>query len=113
MGYRSLRLSNSRVSYETNSERSKLAICPEQRKQHLLCIDEGLKEKGNKEQGELVTVEILHLKRPEDVFTLSVEHTTIDNEIAAILKLVRDMDKRAYRNGIHELFTSGERMGVE
>jgi hypothetical protein len=68
-----------------------------QRKQHLLCTGEDLKEKGNKELGEFVTVEISHLILPEDVFTLSVEHVTVDNEIAAISKIVRDIDIRAYR----------------
>lgn len=82
---------------QSQSNSVRISSIFKQRNQHLLCMDEDLKKKGNKELGELVTVEISHLTRPEDVFTLSVEHTTIDNEIAAISKIVRDIDKRAYQ----------------
>jgi hypothetical protein len=57
---------------QSHSNSVRVSSIFKQRKQHLLCIDEDLKEKGNKEQGELVTVEISHLTRPKDVFTLSV-----------------------------------------
>lgn len=69
-----------------------------QREQHLLHMDEDLKEKGdNKELGRSVTVEISHLARPENVFTLSIEDRAIDNVIAAISKIMGSTDKGIYR----------------
>jgi len=72
-----------------------------QREQHLLHMDEDLKEEGNnKELGKSVTVEISHMERPENVFTLSVEDTAIDNVNAAISKIMRGKEKRIYRGMI-------------
>lgn len=85
---------------QSNSVRS-LSIF-KQREQHLLHIDEELKEKDNNQElgGKSVTVEISHLARPENVFTLSIEDTAIDNVIAAMSKIMRGMDKRIYRGMI-------------
>jgi hypothetical protein len=72
-----------------------------QREQRLLHMDEELKKEGNNEElGKSVTIEISHLARPENVFTLSIEDTAIDNVIAAISKIMRGMDKRIYRGMI-------------
>jgi hypothetical protein len=37
------------------------------------------------------------LAGPEDVFTLSIEHASIDKVITAIPKIMRDADKQTYR----------------
>jgi hypothetical protein len=66
-----------------------------QREQRLLPIDED--PKSNKELGELVTVEISHLTGPEDVYTLCIEHSSIDKVIAAISKIMGDTDEKIYR----------------
>lgn len=71
-----------------------------QRELHLLTIDNDLKDKGRKGQEEIVTVEISPLKSPEDVYTLSIEHASIDKVISAISKIMRDVDKQIYRNMI-------------
>jgi len=71
-----------------------------QREQRLLPIDEELKGKGNKEQGNLVTVEISHLASPEEVSTLSIEHSSIDNVLAARPKIMGNVDKKIYRGMI-------------
>jgi len=68
-----------------------------QREQRLLSIDDDLKDNGNKEIGKLVTVEISHLASPEDVSTLSIEDSTTDKVIAAISKMMSDVDKETYR----------------
>ena len=47
-----------------------------------------------------MTVEISHLASPEDVSTLSIEHPSIDMVIAAIPKIMRDVDKQIYRGMI-------------
>jgi hypothetical protein len=59
-----------------------------------------LNEKVSNGLEELVTVEISHLAIPEDVSTLSVEHARIDKVIAAIPKIMRDVDKQIYRDMI-------------
>jgi hypothetical protein len=71
-----------------------------QREQHLLPIENDPKNKCDKGAGELVTVEISHLASPEDVSTLSVEHSCIDMVMAAIASLMRDVDKQSYRGMI-------------
>lgn len=69
-----------------------------QREQRLLPIEEVPKDK--KELGELVTVEISQLTGPEDVYTLCIEHSSIDKVIAAISKMIGDTDKKIYRGMI-------------
>jgi hypothetical protein len=71
-----------------------------QREQRLLPIENDFKEKVNKGLGESATIEISHLAGPEDVFTLSIEHASIDKVIAAIPKIMRDADKQTYRGMI-------------
>lgn len=71
-----------------------------QREQRLLQINKDLKVKDNKEQGKLVTVEISQLANPEVVSTLAIEHSTINKVIAAISKIMRDVDKKIYRDMI-------------
>jgi hypothetical protein len=80
---------------QTQSNSVKVLSVSKQREQRLIPIDEDLK--GNKEKGELVTVEISHLTGPEDVYTLSIEHSSFDKVIAAISKIMGDMDKKIYR----------------
>ena len=69
-----------------------------QREQHLLPIENEPKDKCDKRVG--VTVEISHLASPEDVSTLSIEHSCIDMVMAAIPSIMRDVDKQAYRSMI-------------
>jgi hypothetical protein len=71
-----------------------------QREQHLLPIENDPKDKYDKGVGELVTVEISHLASPEDVSTLSIEHSCIDMALAAIASIMRDVDKQIYRSMI-------------
>ena len=80
---------------QSQSNSVKVLSVSKQREQRLLPIDEDLK--ANKEKGELVTVEISHLTGPEDVYTLSIEHSSIDKVIAAISKIMGDTDKKIYR----------------
>ena len=68
-----------------------------QREQHLLPIENGPKDKCDKGAGELVTVEISHLASPEDVSTLSIEYSCIDMVMAAIARIMRDVDKPIYK----------------
>ncbi len=71
-----------------------------QREQHLLPIENDPKDKCDKRVGELVTVEISHLASPENVSTLSIEHSCIDMIMAAIASIMRDVDKQIYRGMI-------------
>ena len=47
-----------------------------------------------------MTVEISQLASPEDVSTLSIEHSCIDMVIAAIASIMRDVDKQIYKGMI-------------
>jgi hypothetical protein len=80
------------LQFQSNSVKA-LSVS-KQMDQRLLPIDKDLK--ANKEKGELVTVEISHLTGPEDVYTLSIEHSSIDKVIAAISKIMEDTDKEIY-----------------
>ncbi|MPZ05312.1 MAG: hypothetical protein GEU26_02665 [Nitrososphaeraceae archaeon] len=80
---------------QSQSNSVRVLSISKQREQTLLPIDENLK--ANKELGELVTVEISHLTGPEDVYTLCIEHSSIDKVIAAISKIMGDTDKKIYR----------------
>ncbi|MGH9995241.1 MAG: hypothetical protein ACRD4J_08415 [Nitrososphaeraceae archaeon] len=80
---------------QSQSNSVRVLSVSKQREQRLLPIDEDLK--GNKELGDLVTVEISHLTGPEDVYTLCIEHSSIDKVIAAISKIMGDTDKKIYR----------------
>jgi hypothetical protein len=80
---------------QSQSNSVRVLSVSKQREQRLLPIDEDLK--SNKELGELVTVEISHLTGPEDVYTLCIEHSSIDKVIAAISKIMVDTDKKIYR----------------
>lgn len=71
-----------------------------QREQHLLPIENDPKDKYDKGVGELATVEISHLASPEDVSTLSIEHSCIDIVLAATASIMRDVDKQIYRSMI-------------
>jgi hypothetical protein len=71
-----------------------------QREQHLLPIENSPRGKCNKGAGGLVTVEISHLASPEDVSTLSIEHSCINMVTAAIASIMRDADKQIYRGMI-------------
>ncbi len=71
-----------------------------QREQHLLPIENDPKDKCDKGVGELVTIEVSHLTSPEDVSTLSIEHSCIDMALAAIASIMRDVDKQIYRSMI-------------
>jgi len=53
-----------------------------------------------------VTVEISHLTGPEDVYTLSLEHSSIE-VMAAILKIMGDMDKKIYRSIVFMNYLQG------
>jgi hypothetical protein len=68
-----------------------------QREQRLLPIDESIKDNYKKELRDLVTVEISHLASPENVSTLSIEHSNIDKVITAISMMMRNEDKKIYR----------------
>ena len=81
---------------QSQSNSVKVLSVSKQREQRLIPIDEDLK--ANKDKGELVTVEISHLTGPEDVYTLSIEHSSIDKVIAAISKIKGDTDKKIYRD---------------
>ena len=86
---------------QSQSNSVRVLSISKQREQHLLHLDEDLTEKGDdKELGKSVTIEISHLARPENVFTLSIEDRAIDNVIAAISKIMRSTDKRIYRGMI-------------
>src|ERR671918_1234288 len=87
-------------SLQSRSNSVRIISVHKQREQRLLPIEDDLKEKVSKGLGELVTVEISHLKGPEDVSTLSIEHASIDNVIAGIPKIMRDADKQTYRGMI-------------
>ena len=80
---------------QSQSNSVRVLSVSKQREQRLLPIDEDLK--GNQELGELVTVEISHLTGPEDVYTLCIEHSSIDKVIAAISKIMGDTDEKIYR----------------
>lgn len=82
---------------QSQSNSVKILSIVKEREQPLLPIDEDLKDKGNKELGKLVAIEVSHLTSSEDAFTLSVEHPSINKVRAAIPKLMRDMDKQIYR----------------
>jgi hypothetical protein len=66
----------------------------------LLPIENDPNDKCDKGVGELVTVEGSHLAGPEDVSTLSIEHSCIDMALAAIASTMRDVDKQIYRSMI-------------
>jgi hypothetical protein len=83
---------------QSKSNSVRVLSVSKQREQRLLPIDEVPKAK--KELGELVTVEISHLTGPEDVYTLCIEHSSIDKVIAAISKKMGDTDKKIYRGMI-------------
>ena len=87
-------------SLQSQSNSVRIISVHKQREQRLLPIEDDLKEKVNKSLGELVTVEISDLIGPEDVSTLSIEHVSIDNVIAGIPKIMRDVDKQIYRGMI-------------
>jgi hypothetical protein len=78
----------------------KILSIVKEREQHLLPIDEDLRDKGDNELGKLVTIEVSNLTSPEDVCTLSVKHSSIDKVRAAIPKIMRDVDKQIYRDMI-------------
>jgi hypothetical protein len=84
-------------SLQSQSNSVRIISVFKQREQRLLPIEKDLKEKVNKVLGELATIEISHLAGPEDVFTLSIEHASIDKVITAIPKIMRDADKQTYR----------------
>ena len=84
-------------SLQSQSDSVRILSIFKQREQRLLPTENDLKEKVNKRLEELVTVEISHLANPEDVCTLSLEHANIDKVIAAIPKIMRDVDKQIYR----------------
>ena len=69
-----------------------------QREQHLLPIENDPKDKYDKGVGELATAS--HLASPEDVSTLSIEHSCIDIALAAIASIMRDVDKQIYSSMI-------------
>jgi hypothetical protein len=114
---RSLRLIEDKEQFieslQSQSNSVRIISVFKQREQRLLPIENDLKEKVNKGLVELATIEISHLADPEDVFTLSIEHASIDKVIAAIPKIMRDADKQTYRGMIFiELFTSSKNMGT-
>jgi hypothetical protein len=80
---------------QSQSNSVRVLSVSKQREQRLFPIDEDLK--GNKEPGELVTVEISHLSGPEEIYTLCTEHSSIDKVISAISKIMADTDKKIYR----------------
>jgi hypothetical protein len=90
---------------QSQSNSVKVLSVSKQREQRLLPIDEDLK--ANKDKGELVTVEISHLTGPEDVYTLSIEHSSFDKVIAAISKIMGDMDKKIYRGMVFMNYLQG------
>lgn len=80
---------------QSQSNSVRVLSVSKQREQRLLPIDED--PKGIKELEELVTVEISHLTGPEDVYTLCIEHSSIDKVISAISNIMADTDKKIYR----------------
>jgi hypothetical protein len=88
-------------SLQSQSNSVRIISVFKQREQRLLLpIENAPKEKINKLQGEIATIEISHLAGPEDVFTLSIEHASIDKVIAAIPKIMRYASKQTYRGMI-------------
>jgi hypothetical protein len=69
-----------------------------QREQRQLSIENDPTDKCYNGQEELVTVEISHLASPEDVLTFSIEHSSADMVVAAIPKIMRDVNKQIYRS---------------
>jgi hypothetical protein len=84
-------------SLQSQSNSVKVLSIHKEREQHLLPIDENLKDKGHKESEKLVTIEISHLLSPEDVYTVSVEHSSVDMVRTAITMLFRNVDNRVFR----------------
>ena len=87
-------------SLQSHSNSVRILSIFKQREQHMLPIENGPKDKCDKRVGELVTVEISHLASPEDVSTLSIEHSCIDMVMAAIPSIMRDVDMQVYRSMI-------------
>ncbi|MGH9974819.1 MAG: hypothetical protein ACRD8Z_03145 [Nitrososphaeraceae archaeon] len=83
-------------SLQSQSNLVRILSIFKQREQRLLPIENDPKEKVDRRLEESVTVEISHLASPEDVCTLSLEHASIDKVIAAIPKIMRDVDKQIY-----------------
>ena len=81
---------------QSQSNSVKVLPIRKEREQHLLPIDENLKDKGHKESEKLVTLEISHVLSPENVHTLSIEHSSIDMIRAAKYKLMRNMNRQVY-----------------
>ena len=81
---------------QSQSNSVKVLPIRKEREQHLLPIDENLKDKGHKESEKLVTLEISHVLSPENVHTLSIEHSSIDMIRAAKYKLMRYMNRQVY-----------------
>lgn len=82
---------------QSQSNSVKMLSVVKNRQQHLLPVDGNLKYKGNKDLEKLVTIEVSHVLSPEDVYTLSVDHSSVEMVRAAIPMLMRNMDKRVYR----------------
>jgi hypothetical protein len=101
---RSLRLIEDKEQFieslQSQSNSVRIISVFKQREQRLLPIGNNLKEKVNEGLEELTTIEISHLADPEDVFTFSIEHASIDMVIAAIPRIMRDADKQTYRGMI-------------
>jgi hypothetical protein len=84
-------------SLQSHSNSVRILSIFKQREQHMLPIENDPKDKCDKGVGELVTVEISHLSSPEDISTLSIEHSSIDMVMAAIASIMRDVDKQIYK----------------
>jgi hypothetical protein len=101
---RSLRLIEDKEQFieslQSQSNSVRIISVFKQREQRLLPIENDLKEKSQQGPRGIATIEISHLADPEDVFTLSIEHASIDKVIAAIPKIMRDADKQTYRGMI-------------
>jgi hypothetical protein len=79
---------------QSQSNSVKVLSIRKEREQHLFPIDENLKDDGYKESERLVTIELSHVLIPEDVYTLSVESSSIDMIRAVKHKLMRNMDRQ-------------------